>query len=241
MPAAANSASAADVSHVTEVSSTAEPPVKPTVELARQVDAYVALGYPALAHLTEDAFRSLFDALAKPIADAVAAGLDLAVTENRVPFVAVVPDALVSPELRVPMLRAGRGKKPGILDRNYGENGLAPYRVVDGLDIPDSPVYLLLDVQRGDEFKNVKPMNATPVIAERGRTVLTIAEGMSFNAAFPDKLVKNHCFMLAGSHEGNRRVPAIWISNGAPKLGWCFQGVEHTWLGVASAARRAGA
>lgn len=213
--------------------------IHPAAELARQVDAYVAKDYPALARMTEDDFRALFEPLAGPLADAVAAGLDLAVTDNRVPFVAVVADAVVAPGLRVPGLRAGLGKKEGILDRNYGENGLAPYRAIAGLSVPDAPVYLLLDVQRGDEFKNVKPLNATPVIAERGRTVLTIAEGLSFNAAYPDKLIKNHCFMLAGSHEGNRRVPAIWISKGAPKLGWCFQGVEHTWLGVASAARRA--
>ncbi|WP_430868630.1 DUF5701 family protein [Demequina aurantiaca] len=212
--------------------------VNPVSELARQVDAYVAMGYPGLAGLDEAAFRTLMAPLAQCLADALAAGLDLTVTENRVPFVAVIADAVISPELRVPTMRAGRGKKEGILDRNYGENGIAPYRAVDGLGVPDAPVYLLLDVQRGDEFKNVKPMNATPVIAERGRTVLTIVEGLSFNAAFPDLLIKNHCFMLAGSHEGNRRVPAIWISKGAPKLGWCFQGVEHTWLGIASAARR---
>lgn len=212
--------------------------IHPAAELARQVDAYVAMGYPALAGLEVAAFRALFEPLTGPLADAVTAGLDLSVTDGRVPFVAVVADAVISPELRVPMLRAGRGKKEGILDRNYGENGLAPYRAVDGLGVPAAPVYLLLDVERGDEFKNVKPINATPVIADRGRTVLTIAEGLSFNAAYPDQLIKNHCFMLAGSHEGNRRVPAIWISKGAPKLGWCFQGVEHTWLGIASAGRR---
>jgi len=34
--------------------------------------------------------------------------------------------------------------------------------------------------------------------------------------------------------------PAIWISRGAPKLGWCWQRNPHTWLGMASAgARRA--
>jgi len=229
MPAATTSASTSpDAPQISD----------PTDELARQIDTYVALGYPALACLDEAAFRALFAPLERPLADAVAAGLNLTVTGNRVPFVAVIADALVPPEERVPMLRAGRGKKEGILDRNYGDNGLAPYRAIDGLGIPDAPVYLLLDVERGDEFKNVKPMNATPIIAERARTVLTIAEGLSFNVAYPDKLMKNHCFMLAGSHEGNRRVPAIWISKNAPKLGWCFQGVEHTWLSIASAAGR---
>lgn len=207
-------------------------------ELRRQVDAYVALGYPQLAGLDETAFRLQFDHLESPLADAVAAGLDLASTTTRVPFVAVVADSLINPEFRVPLLRAAGSAETGILDRNYGERGLAPYGPTDAVAIPDAETYLLLDVDRGDEFLNQKPRNALPVIAVRGRTPLTIAEGLSFNAAFPNLLVKNHCFMLAGSHEGNKRIPAIWISPAGPKLGWCFQGVEHTWLGIASAGAR---
>ena len=224
---------------------TAAPTSNPTAiatalaELERQVDAYIALGYPALAGLDEQAFRDLFAPLAAPLADAVNAGLEPAVGGHRVPFVAVVTDALIDPTARVPLLKASGSDKAGILDRNYGEVGIAPYRPIDGLGLPNAPIYLLIDVDRGDEFLNVKPRDALPVIAGRGRTPLTIAEGLSFNAVFPDLLVKNHCFMLAGSHEGNKRVPAVWISAGTPKLGWCFQGVEHTWLGVASAASRA--
>jgi hypothetical protein len=46
------------------------------------------------------------------------------------------------------------------------------------------------------------------------------------------------------------RTPAVWISNGtgrdgkdahgAPKVGWCWAGNRHTWLGFASAAGRVG-
>jgi hypothetical protein len=39
---------------------------------------------------------------------------------------------------------------------------------------------------------------------------------------------------------GDRRVPALWISGGAPKLGWCWAGNPHTWLGSASCATRLG-
>jgi hypothetical protein len=51
-------------------------------------------------------------------------------------------------------------------------------------------------------------------------------------------LEKNSCFTLAGSRRHDRRVPAMWISERAPKLGWCWDGNPHTWLGVASAAGR---
>jgi hypothetical protein len=33
-------------------------------------------------------------------------------------------------------------------------------------------------------------------------------------------------------------VPALWIADRAPKLGWCWDGNPHTWLGTASAAHR---
>ncbi|MET4659613.1 hypothetical protein ABID80_003331 [Streptomyces sp. PvP037] len=55
---------------------------------------------------------------------------------------------------------------------------------------------------------------------------------------FPEILVKNKCFCLGGSRSGDRRVPAIWISRHAPKLGWCWEGNPHTWLGMASAGSR---
>ena len=44
--------------------------------------------------------------------------------------------------------------------------------------------------------------------------------------------------MLSGSRRGDRRVPAMWISAKAPKLGWCWDGNPHDWLGVASAGSR---
>ncbi|QIZ36462.1 DUF5701 family protein [Saccharopolyspora sp. ASAGF58] len=48
------------------------------------------------------------------------------------------------------------------------------------------------------------------------------------------------CFSVGGSRCGDRRVAAIWISQNAPKLGWCWEDNPHTWPGTASpAARRA--
>ncbi|MGC4174972.1 DUF5701 family protein [Demequina sp.] len=193
-----------------------------TATLESQVDAYVSVGYPQLAGLTEDAFRALFGAL-EPVDE---------------PALAVVTAEVIPAEARVPALRIPGSAKEGILDRNHGEAGLAPYAPV--VDIPEAPVYWLYGIDRGDEFLNVAPRDALPAIAERGRTPLTIDEGLSLATVAPHFVEKNHCFMLAGSRRGDKRVPAIWISQRAPKLGWCFEGVPHTWLGIASAAGRAG-
>ncbi|MEI2690845.1 MAG: DUF5701 family protein [Anaerolineae bacterium] len=46
--------------------------------------------------------------------------------------------------------------------------------------------------------------------------------------------------MLLASRCGDKRVPAFWLSQNRPKLGWCWAGNPHTWLGSASCAERVG-
>ncbi|MFW7413567.1 DUF5701 family protein [Demequina sp. SO4-18] len=206
--------------------------------LDRQIDAQVEAGLADLAGLHEEDFRGLF----APLRDAASELPQAAdVRAGFLPYVAVVSDSLIASELRVPGMRLPGSAKEGILDRNHGNDGLAPYRAREDVAVPAADAYLLVAVERGDKFRDVAPRDALPVIAGRDRTPLTIAEGLSIMATHPEFLVKNHCFMLAGSTRGDKRVPALWISAGAPKLGWCFQGVPHSWLGVASARERRGA
>lgn len=203
-----------------------------------QIDRLVELGYPALAGRSDREFRALLD----PVADA-ARGLDATDdAAGRAPYVVVVTRALVDPCATVPLLRLqgrrGPSSKPGVVDRNHAEGDLATYDPLPELGVPDAPAYLLVDVERGEQFCGVPPEDALPVIRARGRTPLTIDEGIALVTQAPHLLEKNKCFMLSGSRRHDRRVPALWISAGAPKLGWCWDGNPHTWLGVASAARR---
>ena len=198
------------------------PPLAPTS--TAQTDRLVELGYPALAGLDEGAFRDL----ARAARRRVAAGLDE-------PYLLVVTRDLIAPEARVPLLRLARGTKPGVVDRNHGEGDLATYHPLPELGVPAGPAYLLVGVERGEEFCGVRPEDALPVITGRGRTPITIDEGIALVTQRPDVLEKNKCFMLSGSRRHDRRVPALWISERAPKLGWCWDGNPHSWLGVASA------
>ena len=118
-------------------------------------------------------------------------------------------------------------------------------------------LYAVVDPQRGDEYANQSPDEVEPQLRGRGRDLMTAAEGVSWALQAPGVIERNHCFMTTGSRKAGRRpgtldsrVPALWISNGtgrdgrerkdAPKLGWCWAGKRHTWLGFASAATRAG-
>jgi hypothetical protein len=101
---------------------------------------------------------------------------------------------------------------------------------------------------------NWSPDEALPAIAATGRTPLTLGEGICWLLQEPGVLQRTHCFMTIGSRRrrpggrGDARTPAIWISNGtgrdgpdrrgAPKIGWCWAGNRHSWLGFASAAGR---
>jgi hypothetical protein len=193
---------------------------------------------PSLVGLPDDAFTDAVERLRPALRDIVSG----ASSRGHGPFVLVVSGGaaidMAAAERQVPLLRLPGEAAPGVLDRNHGEQGLAPYHPIDEVGPPPAPVYALVDVERGEEFCGVPPQEALPVILARNRSPLTISEGIAFVLLHPHVLEKNACFMLSGSRRGDRRVPALWISGKAPKLGWCWDGNPHDWLGVASTRAR---
>lgn len=202
-------------------------------EFDRQVGTLLALGYAALAGLSADGFTDLLRPL-RPVA--VAYGGEPP-TPDRVPFVVVVPAQLVPAAAAVPL--TALSGRPGAVSRHLPD--LDRFLPTDLAPLPAGGPYLALDVQRGAEFRDLPPDDALPALLDRGRSPLTVEEGVAFITHFPASLARNHCFSLPGSRCGDRRVPALWISTGAPTLGWCWAGNPHSWLGVASAAARAAA
>ena len=130
------------------------------------------------------------------------------------------------------------------------------FAAIEPVELPAGPVYVTVDLDRGDHMANWSPGEALPAIIAAGRTPLTLGEGIHWLLHQPEVLERNRCFMTIGSRlrkaDGSfdARTPALWISNGtsrdgrenrnAPKVGWCWAGNRHTWLGVASAAIRIG-
>ncbi|GHJ57287.1 hypothetical protein Nm8I071_66590 [Nonomuraea sp. TT08I-71] len=202
-------------------------------EFDRQLDRLVQLGYPALAGLTGDAFRDLLTPL-RGVAVARAADLP-APTDGRVPFLLVTTRELVPVQERIALTTLAGKRKPGILDRNFPADDLPTFYPIKELEVPAGPAYLLFDVDRGEEYRNQPPSTALADMTERGRLPITIDEGLAFVTLHPPALASNRCFSLVGSRCGDKRVPALWISQGAPKLGWCWFGNPHTWLGSATA------
>ncbi|MEH0842965.1 DUF5701 family protein [Micromonospora sp. CPCC 205711] len=205
----------------------------PAAEFDRQLDTLFRLGYPALAGHGEDSFRDLLAPL-REAAVAGAAGLP-APTDARVPFLLVTTRDLVGVPDRLALTTLAGKRKPGFLDRNFPEADLPKFDPIKELEVPVGPAYLLFDVDRGEEFRNLPPSAAVDQMAAQDRLPITIDEGIALVTHFPAALASNRCFSLVGSRCGDKRVPALWISQGAPKLGWCWYGNPHTWLGSASA------
>jgi Family of unknown function (DUF5701) len=215
-------------------------------EFDRQVDHLVASDYPALLGLDEAAFR---DGLAPLAAVAATQLITRGAHQERtaapsadsndgdwVPFVLVIAGALPLDEAANRMTLNGRAARLMLTPEE-----IPGYRALPSVSLPDATAYLLMDIDAGSEFCNVTPESALVTITSRGRSPLTIAEGIALVTHRPDKLRKNKCFSLSASRRGDQRVPAIWISERAPKLGWCWDRNPHTWLGSASAGGRVAA
>lgn len=198
-------------------------PTEAELEFDRQVDALVLAGLPGRLEAKDECFRAMLE----PLRDL----LPPPSPDGGIPFVVVVPDAPVDTLLAAAHAEGGQGFT------TMDADDLARFHAVPGLDVPPGP-YLLLDVDTGAGTLNVPPVAAIRQITAAGRTPLTVAEGLAVLVTEPGVLRSRNCFSLLGSRAGDKRVPALWVSARRPRLGWCYQGAPHTWLGSASCAGR---
>lgn len=206
------------------------PPLPP---LAAQAEHLVELGVHELAGISADELRDFAREAGSERTDVL-----LAVHPDRAPASALAP-----------LLR--RADKPGFVVVDMPDvDDFAPYDI----ELPDAPLYLVAGIDRGDHMSNWSPEEALPALTKEERTPLVLSEGIHWVLQEPEALERNRCFMTIGSRlrkangSLDARTPAIWISNGtgrdgrerrdAPKVGWCWWGNRHTWLGFGSTTGR---
>jgi Family of unknown function (DUF5701) len=164
-------------------------------------------------------------------------------------LLAVHPSCLPASRLTGSVVREGR---PGFVVADMTD--VDAFTPIPEAALPDAPVYVVDAPDRGDAMANWSPDEALPALTAAGRSPLTLTEGLHWLLQQPAALDRNHCFMTIGSRlrrpDGrlDARTPALWLSNGtgrdgrerrhAPKVGWCWAGNRHTWLGFASTAGR---
>ena len=202
--------------------------------VVQQGEKLIELGVAGLAGLNTEDFRQLVHDAASAATGAVA------------PLLVVHPSLVSAADLATLLERHG---KQGFVVTDMTD--LADFTPIDAVVVPETPLYAIDAVERGDELRNQSPAEALPAITARGRRPLTVSEGISWLLQKPHQLQENHCFMTIGSRKPrangtgwDARTPAIWISGGtgrdgaqntgAPKVGWCWHNNHHSWLGFAS-------
>ena len=203
-----------------------------TKEFGRQLQNLLQKGYPEAAGITEEQFTRSIKPLGEIASRLIAPIIDL--EKGKLPFVVVIKNSLVPVEKAMALIN--REGKSGII--NMTPVTPADFLPIDGTGIPPGPAYLAVYIDRGRDTLNIRPKDALITIRGNNRFPLTIEEGIAILTHFPDFLKKNNCFSLLASRRNDKRVPALWISEGRPKLGWCWDGNPHTWLGSASCACR---
>ena len=201
-------------------------PTEAELEFDRQIDALVMAGLPEALDLATTCFR----AAVEPLRDLLP---DVEPDATTIPFVVVVPHLPIVPVLEAVHTVGGSGFT------TMDDDDLARFRPLPELQVPAGP-YLLVDVDTGADTLNLPPVDVLPRLQAAGRTPLTIAEGLAVLVSDPGVLRGRNSFSLLGSRAGDKRVPALWVSDRRPRLGWCYQGAPHTWLGSASCAARLG-
>ncbi len=197
-----------------------------SIEATKQLDRIVALGYPDVADMSADAFR----ALARPLIRALE-NSDLG--EN----ILLVPTReLVTPESLIARTS---------IDRMAGFTTMPPRDIVSflptsGFEPPEGPFYLVIEPHTGTCYVNREPDVARKLIESDERLPLTLEEGLAIATQHPEWLLEKNGFNLLGSRSADGRVPSIWMSQSAPRLGAVWPNSRHTWLGNAYCLARRG-
>ena len=190
------------------------------------------LGYPEIVGMSPRAFAELFGPLRTRLAE-----LPDRAVESHIAFVLVPERDLVPAERSMPLAEQD-GRRGFVNMKPTQPSAFAP---IEDVQVPEGPAYLAAGIDTGSETLNVTPDVALPLILAGGCSPLTIEEGIAVVTHHPGILRSSNAFSLLGSRCGDRRVPALWTSKGGPRLGWCWAGNPHAWLGSASCVSRLGA
>jgi uncharacterized protein DUF5701 len=205
-----------------------------TAEFERQVETLVRKGYPRAAGLAAGQFIQFLEPLKADLRSLD--NREIGGPEGRIPFVVVVKSGVVARDEAIRRVQRRGEAGFSVLE----PDDLERFLPIGGLELPDGVAYVATDLDTGADLRNVTPDDALGRIHAARRSPLTIDEGIALVTHYPEAVAKNGGFSLPGSRCGDRRVCALWISKGRPKLGWCWAGNPHTWLGSASCARRIG-
>ena len=202
--------------------------------MSAQADRLVELGVPELGGITAGRLREHAAALEDAaLEDAVLDGAARAAAPGPGRPVLAVHPSFVSTARLATLLR--RGGRAGFVVVDMSD--LAEFTPTDDVRVPDAPLYLAGGVTRDDDMLGWTPTDAHAELARRGRTPLTISEGVSWLLQQPEMLEPGRRFMCIGSRK--RKADGA-LDARTPAVAWCWANNHHPCLGFAATAGRVG-
>ncbi|SCC91748.1 conserved hypothetical protein [Thiomonas sp. X19] len=144
----------------------------------QQIDTLIRLRYPAMLGMTDRQFDETLAPLGqlippdRPEPDAA---------QGRVPFVLVINTPATSSAQMLDLVKR-QGKQA--IEKLYPKT-LNDFSTIAGAGVPEGDAYLLRDIDRGDATRNVTPDAAYALIADAGRSPVTIHEGIALLTHYP--------------------------------------------------------
>ncbi|MDD3581067.1 MAG: DUF5701 family protein [Desulfobacca sp.] len=156
----------------------------------QQVDCIIASQFHIAAGLSETDFINNYLQPLEQLLDDSCAGLEP--TANRVPFLIVVPNNIVTLSYQLKSVRERRHdtQMEYIVKPEWFKNAKE-------VRTPDKP-YLLIGVETGAAMLNIPPKKCVAAFHKEGRVPLTIDEGLALITHFPEVL-ESHWIDLPGS------------------------------------------
>ena len=189
----------------------------------RQVERLRELKYHEAAHISVDKFLSFIYPLKMLLPQ-------IKEKEGFEPFAITIP--------RICIVLVAQAERLNI-DSRLGTRSIGVMSYAPGIVVPKKP-YLATQIEFGNALKEVPPNQAikklNPFFGRR-RWPLTIEEGYSLTAHFPERL-KLLAVDLAGSEIDQHAIPGIWIDDGGPWI--CRRAIDRSMpnRGVGSCEKR---
>ena len=197
-------------------------------EFNRQIENLLKKGLPKLAGMDEKKAASIFEPLKEQLKE-----LSLKeFKEGRIPFVVVPREKLLALEKKIPLMEV-EGKK------GFTTLDLSELKTAEGVEIPESMAYLVVDVENGKIMLGKSADEAVKQFKKEGRSPLTAEEGVAIILQHPE-ILKDHYMDLPGSRHGDGGVADLWLYEGKPLLHWLWASYSVAKWGSASCGSRVG-
>jgi len=200
----------------------------------QQVETLIGRGVADAAGIAPEAFHGMLGHLRDKVLELAREAPET--KEGHIPFVIVLREEMLPLKKKVELMEVN-----GVKGYTAHESS-AEFKTYGGVKIPESPAYLMVDVEVSEHSIGIRRVKMNKSIEEHfpGRSLLTAEEGVALVTQYPEILEQK--ITLAGSRFGNEKVPAVlYLSWGGGKKTPVLEAMDvRPWAHPVSCGKRVG-